>query len=229
MKDQPISDDSAEHQSTANHNLQGVFLHVLADTLGSVAVIISAIFIEWFGFYAADPICCFVISFLILISVLPLLKQTMNFLVLGQDGNVSRKVQDLLTKEKFAGYNLEVENVHVWELSEGSYVCSIKALITAELNPISMAKTTTNRNQMTSTEITSPDKTTTASSTTSLKSQKYSLKTGSETSTSFTISVTEAVTQRLLQQVKQLNAKHLTCQIREENPVRSKKMDDFSY
>ena len=66
-------------------------MHVLADTLGSVAVIISAICIQCFGFYAADPICCFVISFLILISVLPLLKQTMNFLVLGQDGNVSRK------------------------------------------------------------------------------------------------------------------------------------------
>ena len=137
----------------------------------------------------------------------------MNFLVLGSDGNVSRKVQELLTKEKFAGYNLEVENVHVWELREGNFVCSIKALITAELNPISMPKSTTDRSQTTSTEIiTSPDKTN--SSSTSLKSQKYSLKTGSETSTSFTISVTEAVTQRLLQQVKQLDQKHLTCQIR---------------
>ena len=63
--------------------MQGVFLHVLADTLGSVACIISAISIKYFGFFAADPICCFIISFMILFTVVPLIKDSMKMLVLG--------------------------------------------------------------------------------------------------------------------------------------------------
>jgi Co/Zn/Cd efflux system component len=55
-------------------NLYGVFLHILADALGSVAVIISSIAIEYWGIYIADPICCFLISILILLSVVPLIK-----------------------------------------------------------------------------------------------------------------------------------------------------------
>lgn len=53
--------------------MYGVFLHILADTLGSIAVIISALMIKYYQIYVADPICCFGISTLILISVLPLL------------------------------------------------------------------------------------------------------------------------------------------------------------
>lgn len=75
-------DHSHEHTSGHNANLQGVFLHVLADALGSVAVIVSSIAIDWGGYYIADPICCFVISILILMSVIPLIKQT--FRVLSQ-------------------------------------------------------------------------------------------------------------------------------------------------
>lgn len=126
-------DNQGEAASQANHNLQGVFLHVLADTLGSIAVIISAICIKCFGFYAADPICCFAISFLILISVIPLLKRTMMLLVLGQDGRYSESVQRMLAEETFAGATLEIENVHVWELTEGNLVCSIKVLVDGDL------------------------------------------------------------------------------------------------
>jgi len=37
--------------------MQGMFLHVLADTLGSVAVIISALCIRYLGWTYADPVC----------------------------------------------------------------------------------------------------------------------------------------------------------------------------
>jgi zinc transporter 5/7 len=54
--------------------MYGVFLHVLADTLGSVAVIISSLWIKVFGTTIADPICCFVISALILAAAIPFTK-----------------------------------------------------------------------------------------------------------------------------------------------------------
>uniref|UniRef100_A0A915L5B6 Cation efflux protein transmembrane domain-containing protein n=1 Tax=Romanomermis culicivorax TaxID=13658 RepID=A0A915L5B6_ROMCU len=37
--------------------MKGVFLHVLADTLGSVGVIVSAILMKLFGWMIVDPIC----------------------------------------------------------------------------------------------------------------------------------------------------------------------------
>lgn len=53
-----------------------VYLHVLADTLGSVGVIVSSILIDYKQWYMSDPICSVLISVLIGWSTLPLLKQT---------------------------------------------------------------------------------------------------------------------------------------------------------
>lgn len=60
----------------------GVFLHVLADTLGSVGVIISTILIRQFGWLIADPICSLFISTLIFLSVIPLLTDAAEVLLL---------------------------------------------------------------------------------------------------------------------------------------------------
>lgn len=46
-------------------NISGVFLHVLADTLGSVGVIISSWLIHQFNWNIADPICSMFIAALI--------------------------------------------------------------------------------------------------------------------------------------------------------------------
>lgn len=43
----------------------GVFLHILADTLGSVGVIVSAFLVKYFGLMIADPVCSMMISVLI--------------------------------------------------------------------------------------------------------------------------------------------------------------------
>ena len=61
----------------------GVFLHVLADTLGSVGVIISSLLVQTFGWHVVDPICSVFIAVLIIISVIPLLRQSAELLVLA--------------------------------------------------------------------------------------------------------------------------------------------------
>jgi Co/Zn/Cd efflux system component len=53
-------------------SLQAVYLHVLADTLGSAGVIISSICVEYRGWVIADPICSLCIGSVIFTSVLPL-------------------------------------------------------------------------------------------------------------------------------------------------------------
>ena len=107
-----------------------MFLHVVADTLGSISVIVSAVCIQGFGLYIADPICCFVISFLILISVIPLLKRMITLLLLGHDGRLAGQIMDIINKETFNdGEKVDLENIHIWELTEGEFVCSIKVNI----------------------------------------------------------------------------------------------------
>jgi Co/Zn/Cd efflux system component len=94
-----------------DHNMQAMFLHVLADTLGSVGVIISTYFVEYHQVSAlwldaatpcaavalcgspltsppsgqmtwTDPVAAFFISALIIASVLPLLRQCADVLLL---------------------------------------------------------------------------------------------------------------------------------------------------
>ena len=60
----------------------GVYLHVLADTLGSVGVIFSSFLIQQFGWFIADPLCSMFIAIMIFLSVIPLLKHAANVLLL---------------------------------------------------------------------------------------------------------------------------------------------------
>jgi len=55
-----------------NENMQGIFLHVLADALGSVAVIISTACVHYTGWAGFDPIASVIIAVLIFISAVPL-------------------------------------------------------------------------------------------------------------------------------------------------------------
>lgn len=69
------------HHSAHSSNMEGVFLHVLADTMGSVGVIISTLLIEWYGWTGFDPIASMIIAIMIFLSVIPLLKETSSLLL----------------------------------------------------------------------------------------------------------------------------------------------------
>ena len=91
--------------SHTNSNMRGVFLHVLADTMGSVGVIISSILIEQFGWFIADPICSLFIALLILISVLPLLRDSAEILLLATPNH--KKVRTTLDKVSYSAVSLK--------------------------------------------------------------------------------------------------------------------------
>merc|ERR1711934_69880 len=61
--------------------MQGVFLHILADTLGSAGVIVSAILMWAFGWMIADPICSIFIAILIGMSVWSMLADSVAILM----------------------------------------------------------------------------------------------------------------------------------------------------
>ena len=74
--------DEHSHGHGHNENVYGFFLHILADALGSVGVIISSLLIHYKGLYVADPICSVIISVLIFVSVIPLITSSGSTLLL---------------------------------------------------------------------------------------------------------------------------------------------------
>lgn len=70
----------------------------MADTLGSVGVILSSLLIEAFGFQRADPICSLFLAVLIFASVLPLLKESAFVLALKAPDDLHDQLNDALHK-----------------------------------------------------------------------------------------------------------------------------------
>uniref|UniRef100_A0A3B3WED4 Zinc transporter n=1 Tax=Poecilia mexicana TaxID=48701 RepID=A0A3B3WED4_9TELE len=100
-----------------NANMRGVFLHVLADTLGSVGVIISTVLIRQFGWLIADPICSLFIATLIFLSVIPLLKDACEVLLLRTPPEQEKELNSALEKiEKIEGV-LSYRDPHFWRHS----------------------------------------------------------------------------------------------------------------
>jgi len=106
-----------------NLNVEGVWLHVMGDALGSVAVIISACVIEftdWEYRYYADPVCSIVIACIITYSTFPLFRKTVKVLMHATPSklNISDIKSDL---SKVAGV-LDVHDLHTWSLTPGTVI-----------------------------------------------------------------------------------------------------------
>jgi zinc transporter 5/7 len=67
---------SEDDHHAHSENLHGIFLHILADTLGSVGVITSSVLIWLYDWKIVDPICSLCIAMLIFMSVVRLLKSS---------------------------------------------------------------------------------------------------------------------------------------------------------
>ncbi|KAF2267364.1 hypothetical protein CC78DRAFT_558830 [Lojkania enalia] len=88
--------DHTHGHSHENENMQGIFLHILADTLGSVAVIISTLLAKFYGWSGWDPIASCIISVLIFGSAVPLVKSSGMRLLLSLPADVEYGIRNAL-------------------------------------------------------------------------------------------------------------------------------------
>ena len=102
--------------------MEGVFLHVLADTLGSVGVILSSFLIGRLGWLAADPICSIFIACLIFASVIPLLKSSAQVLLLRAPVGMETSLSDGLVQIQSLDGVLALLDYHFWRHS-ANVVC----------------------------------------------------------------------------------------------------------
>jgi len=82
--------------SHGNENMVGIYLHVLADTMGSAAVIVSTALIYFTGWNGWDPLASCVIAVLIFMSSIPLLKSSAKNLLLTVPDAVEYNLRDAL-------------------------------------------------------------------------------------------------------------------------------------
>ena len=96
-------------------NVRGAFLHMAADTLVSVGVVISGIVIYFTGWTIIDPIVSLVIAAVILFSTWELLSDSLRLAVDGiPDGVDLEEVEHMLVEDEHVK---ETHHIHVWALS----------------------------------------------------------------------------------------------------------------
>ncbi len=115
-----------------NLNVEGAFLHVLGDLLGSIGVVAAALLIMSFGWFLADPIFGVIIGLLILLSSTRLVWKTLQILMESTPSgvNLKRLCQRLEEIEGVRG----VHDIHVWSLTPSYKVLS--AHVITEVTPV---------------------------------------------------------------------------------------------
>ena len=71
------------HHDHGNENMHGIFLHVLADTMGSVSVVLSTILIHYTGWSGWDALASILIALLIFAAAVPLVRGAAQRLLLS--------------------------------------------------------------------------------------------------------------------------------------------------
>ena len=96
-------------------NVRGAFLHMAADTLVSVGVVISGIVIHYTGWTVIDPIVSLIIAIVILISTWELLSDSLRLAVDGiPDGVELQEIEQLI---KASAHVKDTHHIHVWAIS----------------------------------------------------------------------------------------------------------------
>ena len=100
-----------------NLNMQGAWLHVLTDTLGSVQAIVAAGLIWAFGWNWVDPVASVLIGLLVIYSSWSLLGQSVAVLMERAPAHID--VDDVRTALLALPRITSVHDLHVWTITSG--------------------------------------------------------------------------------------------------------------
>lgn len=96
-------------------NVKGAYLHMLADTLVSVGVVVSGIVIHFTGWYIIDPLIGLVVAVVIIMASWELLRDSLR---LAMDGVPAHLEYDkVLETMKLQSNVKDVHHLHIWAIS----------------------------------------------------------------------------------------------------------------
>jgi cobalt-zinc-cadmium efflux system protein len=100
-----------------NINIEGAFVHMLADTLGSVGAVAAGIVILATGWLPADPLASILIGLLILWSSISLLRRTLAILIQATPPHLDfHEIQAALEANEHVA---AVHDLHIWSVTSG--------------------------------------------------------------------------------------------------------------
>lgn len=113
-------------------NLKGAYLHMAADALVSLGVVIAGLIIMWTHWYPLDPLISFVIMIIIVISTWGLLKDSLRLSLDGVPKEVDMEVvRNVAMKTKGV---LDIHHIHVWAMSTTQNALTAHLVVSPELN-----------------------------------------------------------------------------------------------
>jgi len=112
---------------TSTINMRGAYLEVLADALGSIAVIVAAVVIVLTGFTPADAIASLLIAALILPRALVLLRDVVR--VFSESTPANTDVDEIRRHLVATRGVMAVHDVHVWAITSGAHVFSAHIVV----------------------------------------------------------------------------------------------------
>jgi len=101
-----------------NMNIRSTYLHLMGDTISSVAVIIGGICIYFFRVYWIDPLLTVLISVYILKESVVIAKDAVNVLMMGSPQTVS--IETIRKELEGIPGVKNIHHVHIWRLDEHS-------------------------------------------------------------------------------------------------------------
>lgn len=113
-----------------NLNVRGAWLHVMADTLGSLGAISAGAVIYFFGWRWADPVASFVIAALVLYSAWGLVRETLDVLMEGVPKGIS--IDEVADALRALPGVLEAHDLHVWSLTSGRNIATTHLVISED-------------------------------------------------------------------------------------------------
>ena len=99
-----------------NINIKAAYLHLIGDTLSSVAVIAGGILIVFFEAYWVDPVITFLIGIYIIKETYQILKETINILMQATPQNIN--INEIKGEIENLPEINNIHHVHIWNLSD---------------------------------------------------------------------------------------------------------------
>ncbi len=117
-----------------NLNVRGAALHVIGDTLGSVAALVAAVVIMATGWTPIDPILSVLVALIILRAAWRIVRESGHILLEGTPPDLDpRAIARTLTAE-IDGLR-EVHHVHLWSITQERTMTTLHAVIEPGTDP----------------------------------------------------------------------------------------------
>ena len=101
-------------------NIKGAFLHMAADTLSSIAIVIGAVIIHFTGFNILDPILSIGVALVILVWGFSLLRDSVNILLEAAPKGIDSDEVSRVLKEEIIQIEA-ITDMHLWTITSNMH------------------------------------------------------------------------------------------------------------